>query len=152
MQNLPARSIETLNGCCCFSLRSTVITLIIFSYLMYLCLSKSTVIIILIILTLICCNIAIMFLFVCIFGRKFGSFYDICLHGYLLSMVLLSLTGFFQAIYFPLSIVQTFRNWNSSLLLYRTILIVLSIITVIFQYCQRSFVESFLSYMQSNFV
>ncbi|EFO15408.1 hypothetical protein LOAG_13102 [Loa loa] len=96
---------------------------------------------ILIYLSIFCCCIATVFLLLRIWERLFGSMCDSFFHGYLLSIVyavhkinleyfldlernlclLMALISFFEVMYFPLSLVQTFTSWSSSSICYHIV-------------------------------
>lgn len=57
----------------------------------------------------------------------------------------MALISFFEVMYFPLSVVQTFTDWNSPNITYYSILIILSAITLLVQFLLRSLVEEMFS-------
>ncbi|KAK6101060.1 putative integral membrane protein [Brugia pahangi] len=121
------------------------------SLFMYTYLPHTVVNSILISLSVFCCSIAIIFLLLRIWERIFGSMYDSFFHGYLLSMLLMALISFFEVMYFPLSLLQTFTDWNSSSITYHSILIILSAITLLLQFLLRSLVEEMFARINCNF-
>ncbi|MFH4978556.1 hypothetical protein AB6A40_005265 [Gnathostoma spinigerum] len=112
---------------------------------------RSVLVDILIALNIFCAVSALVFIALCVSGRKFGSAYDLILHAYLLSMLLTALTSLFEIMYFPLSFLQTIHDWSPSTIFHATFLTLLSVTTLIFQLLQRSTIEGMLSYMQYSF-
>ncbi|KAL4001959.1 putative integral membrane protein [Acanthocheilonema viteae] len=143
---------------CDLSLNSTTILLTIAqicltlstSLFMYTYLPHTIVNSILIFLSVFCCGIAIIFLLIRIWERIFGSTYNSFFHEYLLSMLLMALISFFEMMYFPLSLLQTFTDWNSPTITYYSILIILSAITLFLQFLLRTLVEEMFSHVNCN--
>ncbi|KAM3724813.1 26S proteasome non-ATPase regulatory subunit [Dirofilaria immitis] len=120
------------------------------SLFMYIYLPNTIVISILISLSLFCCSVAVLFIFIRIWKRIFGLVYDTFLHGYLLSILLMALISFFEVMYFPLCMIQTFTDWSSPSITYYSVLIILSTITLFLQFLLRSLKQEGYGTMRDN--
>uniref|UniRef100_A0A0M3IJ47 7TM GPCR serpentine receptor class x (Srx) domain-containing protein n=1 Tax=Ascaris lumbricoides TaxID=6252 RepID=A0A0M3IJ47_ASCLU len=112
---------------------------------------RSVILSILIAINLFSCLIACSFFILCLARRKFGTSYDLILHGYLLSMLLMALANFFALMYFPLSMMQSLHSLSTSSLVRSIVLTVCSALTLFYQFIQRNIVEQMLPHMQYNF-
>ncbi|VDM59224.1 unnamed protein product [Angiostrongylus costaricensis] len=101
---------------------------------------------------LVCALFSLTFLVLCFLKKKFGSSYQILLHAYLLSILLMGLTSLFAVLYLPLSFLQQSHSlsegqlspimsdvfWSSS-----------GMLTL--QFIQKNLVEQMLPLMESCF-
>ncbi|VDO83676.1 unnamed protein product [Heligmosomoides polygyrus] len=55
---------------------------------------------------LVCAVLSVVFLVFCFMKRKFGSTYEVLLHAYLLSILLMALTSLFAVMFLPLAFLQ----------------------------------------------
>ncbi|KAK6741468.1 hypothetical protein RB195_009369 [Necator americanus] len=60
----------------------------------------------------VCAALALIFLGFCFIKRKFGSFYEVLLHAYLLSILLMGLTSLFAVMYLPLAFLQQSHSFG----------------------------------------
>ncbi|VDK57796.1 unnamed protein product [Gongylonema pulchrum] len=65
--------------------------------------------------------------------------------------LLMALVSFFEVMYWPLSMIQSFTTWSSPFITYYSVLIALSAAILFFQFFQRSIIEEMLPHMQYSF-
>ncbi|ETN74983.1 hypothetical protein NECAME_12592, partial [Necator americanus] len=63
----------------------------------------------------VCAALALIFLGFCFIKRKFGSFYEVLLHAYLLSILLMGLTSLFAVMYLPLAFLQQSHSFGEGM-------------------------------------
>ncbi|WKY00346.1 hypothetical protein Q1695_014862 [Nippostrongylus brasiliensis] len=93
----------------------------------------------------VCAILSVMFLVFCFMKRKFGSFYEVLLHAYLLSILLMALTSLFAVIYI-LNCLEIYEGMHY-LFLFASAAGMLAL-----QFVQRNLVEQMLPVMETCFV
>ncbi|VDL73885.1 unnamed protein product [Nippostrongylus brasiliensis] len=98
----------------------------------------------------VCAILSVMFLVFCFMKRKFGSFYEVLLHAYLLSILLMALTSLFAVMYLPLSFLQQSHSIGEGM--HYLFLFASAAGMLALQFVQRNLVEQMLPVMETCFV
>ncbi|CAJ0941255.1 unnamed protein product, partial [Mesorhabditis belari] len=142
---------------CGFSLLSATITCCViqifgtltFGILYQIMLSASPVVTILLYIHIFCSGLALAFLILLLTRRKFGSFFEVLLHAFLLSVLLTALASLFSVMYLPLSFLQQTHSVHEGL--HYLCLLVGAATFLGFQFFLRNLTEQMLPYMEHHF-
>ncbi|EYB84783.1 hypothetical protein Y032_0310g2108 [Ancylostoma ceylanicum] len=113
-------------------------------------LEPSVIVNILVGIHLVCAALSLVFLVFCFIKRKFGSFYEVLLHAYLLSILLMALTSLFAVMFLPLSFLQQSHSLGEGMHYLFLFLSAAGMLTL--QFMQRNLVEQMLPVMEHCFV
>uniref|UniRef100_A0A7I4YCM2 Vesicle transport protein n=1 Tax=Haemonchus contortus TaxID=6289 RepID=A0A7I4YCM2_HAECO len=97
-----------------------------------------------------CTILSLMFLVFCFLKRKFGTFYEVLLHAYLLSILLMALTSLFAVMFLPLAFLQQSHSFSEGM--HYLFLLATAAAMLTLQFVQRNLVEQMLPLMESCFV
>ncbi|KAE9418432.1 hypothetical protein Angca_001146, partial [Angiostrongylus cantonensis] len=149
--------VEKPDSLCGLSLRSATqictaaqaIFCLTLGFLYQMLLDHCTIVSILFGIHLLCALLSLTFLVFCFLKKKFGSSYQILLHAYLLSILLMALTSLFAVLYLPLSFLQQSHSIGEGmhyLFLFGSATGMLAM-----QFIQKNLVEQMLPLMESSF-
>nr|CDJ97672.1 Hypothetical protein CBG20559 [Haemonchus contortus] len=97
-----------------------------------------------------CTILSLIFLVFCFLKRKFGTFYEVLLHAYLLSILLMALTSLFAVMFLPLAFLQQSHSFSEGM--HYLFLLATAAAMLTLQFVQRNLVEQMLPLMESCFV
>ncbi|CAD6188086.1 unnamed protein product [Caenorhabditis auriculariae] len=150
---------------CAFSHRATSIVFsalqfgfsVIIGLIYKLKLERSVIVNILFGIHMTCAAVALLFLIFCIAKRKLGTFYEILLYTYLLTILLMGLTSLFGVMYVPLSFIQSAhtlsegKNFNKNRGIDYFLLFLSTFGMFALQFLQKNLTEQMLPVMEHTF-
>ncbi|CAI4228827.1 unnamed protein product [Auanema sp. JU1783] len=149
--------VEKQFSLCGLGLRAAVflctLTQLIFCAVTGICLNQflesTTIVYILLFIHITCALMALVFFVFCLIQRKFGTTYEVILHAYLLSILLMALTSFFGVMYLPLSFLQQTHSISEGV--HYAFLLAAASGLLALQFIQRNLVEQMLPIMEHSF-
>ncbi|KAK0416662.1 hypothetical protein QR680_012615 [Steinernema hermaphroditum] len=98
-----------------------------------------------------CLVLAFFFTVLCVARRKWGRLFDVLLHAYLISILLMTLISFFAVIFIPLIMIQSYRTLSLGQSAAYLLLAATYACSLAYQFWQKQPVENMLDYMQHHF-
>ncbi|TKR77532.1 hypothetical protein L596_018485 [Steinernema carpocapsae] len=98
-----------------------------------------------------CLVLALFFTVLCVARRKWGRLFDVLLHAYLISILLMTLISFFAVIFIPMTMIQSYRTLTLGHTIAYFFLTLTYAASLAYQFFQKQPIENMLDYMQHNF-